>query len=322
MQVFEGYAALLEEYLNAFLGSHKASIYAPVDYILRLGGKRMRPGICMAFAAGHGLESKTALPVAAAIEVFHNFTLLHDDIMDKADTRRGAPAVHVKWDDAQAILSGDIMFAMSYELLAKAGTEALPDLLSRFTRTAKEVCEGQQLDMEFETRDAVSETEYLEMIRLKTSVLVGASAAMGARLAGQEGDVLEAAYDFGLGLGMSFQIQDDILDSFGEKAAVGKRIGGDILNNKKTLLYIKALEMASAEDRTELLRWYSSDKGGEEKVDSVKRIMQASGSLEALRQIQNSYQSQALAALGRCQLNAATEEVLAKTLNAQMERSH
>ena len=267
------YKGILEDYLNSYLSEQKGSIFEPVDYILDLGGKRLRPCLLLAVTDACGGSAEGALPLAAAIEVFHNFTLLHDDIMDDADQRRGRDAVHVKWNRDQAILSGDIMFAMSYELLAKVDSPRTGEILRLFTQTAKEVCIGQQMDMEFESRSNVTEEEYLEMIRLKTCVLIGAATGAAALYAGKDESAYRALYDYGLYLGLSFQLQDDLLDAFGSQAAVGKRIGGDILQNKKTMLYLRTLSLASPEQRTLLEDWYSRDVDSQEKIDQVKSIM-------------------------------------------------
>jgi geranylgeranyl diphosphate synthase type II len=210
-----------------------------------------------------------ALPVAAAIEVFHNFTLLHDDIMDKAEVRRNRPTVHKKFSENNAILSGDVMAFLSYRCLLKTAVKKQHEILGLFTQTAIEVCEGQQLDMDFENRIDVSESEYLEMIKLKTAVLLACSLKAGALAAEAEEETAEMLYDFGLNLGLAFQLQDDLLDSFGDQTVFGKKIGGDIRANKKTFLLIKALERADEPIKLALMNWLSTDSAEEEKVKAV-----------------------------------------------------
>lgn len=314
------YKRPIESFLNSYLAEQKGSIYEPVEYILELGGKRLRPCLLLAVVDALGERPEGALPLAAAIEVFHNFTLLHDDIMDDAKQRRGQDAVHVKWNRDQAILSGDIMFAMSYELLAQCSSTRSQDLLNLFTRTAKEVCVGQQMDMEFEDRADVSEDEYLEMIRLKTSVLIGAATGAAALFAQKDDSVYQAWYDFGLYLGLSFQLQDDLLDAFGNQAAVGKRIGGDILQNKKTMLYLKARSKASSEDKDSLEDWYSQDIESQKKIDEVKAIMKESGAVEAVREMQSGFQSKAIESLGSSGISGIWLERLSALVDQQDKR--
>jgi geranylgeranyl diphosphate synthase type II len=217
--------------------------------------------------------------------------------MDDASQRRGQEAVHVKWNRDQAILSGDIMFAMSYELLAQVESPSAGDILKLFTQTAKQVCIGQQMDMEFESRSNVTEEEYLEMIRLKTSVLIGAATGAAALYARKDDSTYIALYDYGLYLGLSFQLQDDILDAFGKEASVGKRIGGDILQNKKTMLFLKASALADIEQAALLNEWYAQEVDSQEKIDQVKEIMKACGAVEAVRALQSEYQEKAIQSL-------------------------
>lgn len=220
-------------------------LYGPVSYSLEEGGKRLRPLLLlMAYNLFHE-DVDAVLPAAVAIEVFHNFTLLHDDIMDKAEVRRNKPTVHIKYNENKAILSGDAMAFLSYRYLMECSSDRLPEVIGLFTQTALEVCEGQQLDMDFETNSDVSEAEYLEMIRLKTAVLLGCSLKSGSLLAGASEKTADQIYRLGICMGLAFQIQDDWLDSFGNSKIFGKRIGGDILAGKKTYLLIKALEKAA-----------------------------------------------------------------------------
>jgi geranylgeranyl diphosphate synthase, type II len=234
-----------------------ANLYSPVEYSLEMGGKRLRPVLLLLSYNMFSDSVQNAIPAALAIEIFHNFTLLHDDIMDKADVRRNRPTVHKKFSENSAILSGDVMAFLSYQYLLECKSDNLNEVLWLFTKTAIEVCEGQQLDMEFENRLNVEESEYLEMIRLKTAVLLACGLKAGALLANANIKIANQLYEYGINLGIAFQLQDDLLDSFGSQESFGKKIGGDILANKKTFLSIKALENATGEIKSELLSWLS-----------------------------------------------------------------
>jgi geranylgeranyl diphosphate synthase, type II len=234
-----------------------ANLYSPVEYSLEMGGKRLRPVLLLLSYNMFSDSVQNAIPAALAIEIFHNFTLLHDDIMDKADVRRNRPTVHKKFSENSAILSGDVMAFLSYQYLLECKSDNLNEVLWLFTKTAIEVCEGQQLDMEFENRLNVEESEYLEMIRLKTAVLLACGLKAGALLANADIKISNQLYEYGINLGIAFQLQDDLLDSFGSQESFGKKIGGDILANKKTFLSIKALENATGEVKSELLSWIS-----------------------------------------------------------------
>ena len=252
---------------------HPANLYSPVNYSLEIGGKRLRPVLFLLSYNLFSDEIQKALPSAIAIEVFHNFTLLHDDIMDKADVRRNQPTVHKKFNENSAILSGDAMAFLSYKYLLENKSENVVDVIKLFSKTAIEVCEGQQFDMDFENRLDVSEAEYLEMIRLKTAVLLACSLKAGALIANASADDAELLYEYGINLGLAFQLQDDLLDSFGDQRTFGKRIGGDILANKKTFLLINALETASPDLKGELLIWINKkDFEEENKISAVKEI--------------------------------------------------
>jgi geranylgeranyl diphosphate synthase type II len=250
----ENYLAYLEK--NPFLGSPD-NLYQPMNYIMNLGGKRIRPVLCLIGAESCGGNADEALNVAQAIEIFHNFSLVHDDIMDRADQRRGLPTVHKKWNEPTAILAGDNLLVKAYEsILAYSGPNK-NEILTLFSRTATEVCEGQQDDMDFAERNEVSEADYLHMIQNKTAVLLGCSLASGALTAGAKADVVYKMYQFAIALGMSFQLMDDYLDSFGTSNKVGKVIGGDIMEGKKTWLYIKSLE----HDASATNQWFDELKG-------------------------------------------------------------
>lgn len=251
------------------------NLYEPIDYILQLGGKRMRPILTLMAADIFSGEFKKALPAALAVEVFHNFTLVHDDIMDDAPLRRGKETVHEKWDTSTGILSGDAMLILAYQYFENYDPEVFQKLAKLFSKTALEVCDGQQLDVDFETRKNVRIDEYINMIRLKTSVLVAAALKMGAIVANTNDENADLIYDFGLNLGLAFQLQDDYLDTFGDPETFGKQVGGDIIENKKTFLYLKALEVADKETAKKLKYFYKRKrKDNTIKVTEVTRIFQ------------------------------------------------
>ena len=271
-------ATEIQEKVNAYIASlpyerKPKSLYDPIEYVLAAGGKRIRPSfVLMAYNLFHD-DVDRILPVATALETYHNYTLLHDDLMDKADMRRGRPTVHKKWDDNTAILSGDTMLVLAYEHLAKCDTKYLKPALDLFTETALEVSEGQQFDMEFETRNDVAEEEYIEMIRLKTSVLLACALKMGAVVAGASDADANALYAFGEKVGLAFQLQDDLLDVYGDPKVLGKAIGGDITSNKKTFMLINAFNRADAETRAELERWTTATEfDPAEKIAAVTEI--------------------------------------------------
>ena len=244
---------LFESYLSGlYIDKEPANLYAPIKYTLGNAGKRVRPLLVLLSAKSFGANIKKALPAAAAIEIFHNFTLLHDDIMDDAPLRRGKPTVFKKWGGDIAILSGDTMLVWAYKMLESYEGNIYKKLNSLLSKTAIEVCEGQQMDMDFETAEDVSIEAYIKMIRLKTAVLLGAALQFGGIIAKAEDDDIKNISDFGIKLGLAFQIQDDYLDTFGNKDTFGKRIGGDILDRKKTFLFLTALQEASPEDKIKL----------------------------------------------------------------------
>ena len=240
---------LKEMFSNLKFTAEPAGLYDPLRYMMEIGGKRIRPRLCLlTYSLFKNGFTEEILSPAAALEVFHSFTLIHDDIMDKADVRRGVPTVYKKWDENTAILSGDVMSIESYKMLAKAPAAVLPEALRLFSTTAAEVCEGQQYDMDFEDMSRVPMDDYLKMIGLKTAVLIACSAKMGALIAGADSRTCDVLYRFGYDLGLAFQIADDWLDTFGDPKVFGKAIGGDILNNKKTWLMIKAQSNASEKE--------------------------------------------------------------------------
>lgn len=242
-------AAFATRFDNRHFPAHPSSLYDPADYFLTLGGKRIRPVLCLMGNELFGPIEEDAWPLAIAIELFHNFTLIHDDIMDRAPLRRGMPTVHDKYGSSTAILAGDVMMVVGYEYISKIGSPHLRRILQLYNQTAIYVCEGQQLDMDFESREQVTMDEYLHMISLKTSVLLAASLQIGSILGGAGAGNQDKIYQFGKNLGLAFQIQDDYLDCYGDAAKIGKKVGGDILANKKTFLLTKTLEMATEAQR-------------------------------------------------------------------------
>ncbi len=262
-----------KEIANIRFPEQPRALYEPIEYTLDLGGKRLRPLLALMATDLFDGDIKDCIPAAMGIEIFHNFTLLHDDIMDNAPIRRGKPTVYRKWNSNVAILSGDTMFAEAYKAVSLTKPALLPPVLDVFNQTAIEVCEGQQYDMNFETMNQVSIPEYMEMIRLKTAVLIACSLKAGALIAGAKEADLQNIYDFGIHIGLAFQLKDDFLDSFGDEEVFGKKTGGDIFENKKTFLYLKALELAKGKDLEDLKHYYSAtDFDFNEKVEAVKKI--------------------------------------------------
>ena len=291
-----------------------AGLYDPLRYMMEIGGKRIRPRLCLtAYSLYKDSFSDEILSPAAALEVFHSFTLIHDDIMDKADVRRGVPTVYKKWDENTAILSGDVMSIESYKLLAKAPASVLPQALELFSKTAAEVCEGQQYDMDFEDMESVPMSDYLKMIGLKTAVLIACSAKIGALIGGASAEHCDLLYKFGYDLGLAFQIADDWLDTYGDPAVFGKAIGGDIVNNKKTWLLTKAFEKAD-QTRGDLLAAMSIPVTDSEhkaaKIDAVKGIYDALSIGEEAKQEIVRLHSQALGYIKQLGLSPEKEQLL------------
>ena len=267
----EKYLSLIEaEIKKQKFGSQPKSLYEPIRYIMSLRGKRLRPLLTTLSYSLYKNDVEKIIPMAVAVEAFHNFTLLHDDIMDKAPLRRGKATVHEKWNVNTAILSGDVMLVKVYEMFLALDEKKLKEALSIFNQCAAEVCEGQQWDMEFENERKISEAKYLEMIRLKTAVLLGFSLELGALLADAPEKDRKALRDFGVNIGIGFQLKDDLLDVYADKKKFGKQVGGDIIANKKTFLLIKALEKAKGSQRTELEKWLTSKKFN--KLKKVKAV--------------------------------------------------
>ena len=267
LNLFENYLAQIQ------FPEEPEQLYKPILYSMSGGGKRIRPTLLLLACEAFGGDVQQALPAAAAVEMFHNFTLLHDDIMDNAEVRRGKPSVYASWGNNVAILSGDAMMICSYRLLSKVPSEKLASIMEIFTTTALQVCEGQQYDMDFESRQKVSVVEYMHMIELKTSVLLAGAAAIGAVLGDASEEDCRQIYRYALELGLAFQLQDDLLDSYGTQEELGKRIGGDILEGKKTCLMLTAMSRATEEDREVLRSTYlDASLSDEQKIERVKAI--------------------------------------------------
>ncbi|MCX6245573.1 MAG: polyprenyl synthetase family protein [Bacteroidetes bacterium] len=298
-----------------------ASLYEPISYTLGAGGKRIRPLLVLIGCDLFNGDPGQAKPALLAIELFHNFTLLHDDIMDQAQLRRGRETVFKKWNTSVAILSGDTMFAMACEYLSSVPKEVLPSALTLFTQTARRVCEGQQYDMDFEARKDVSITEYLEMIRLKTAVLLGCSLKLGALVAKAPDAEAEKARSFGENIGMAFQLQDDLLDVFGDEKKFGKETGGDILAGKKTFLLLKAYELAGSKEKEELDACFS-DKlmPAGEKIARVKKVYESLGIREITQSAIETYFSAALKSCESIRADEAGKNVLRALANELLKR--
>lgn len=302
----------INEYISElqFTRSPKG-LYDPVKYVLSLGGKRIRPVLMLMAYNLYNDNVSDVLSPAAAIEVYHNYTLLHDDLMDKADMRRNKPTVHKVWNDNTAILSGDAMLVLAYQLVSNCSSTHLKEVLDLFSLTALEICEGQQFDMEFEHRQDVSEEEYLEMIRLKTAVLLAAGLKIGAVQGGASKEDAQALYDFGLAIGLAFQLQDDFLDVYGESEVFGKKIGGDILCNKKTYLLIKALERSDASQKSELLEWLlKEDYKPEDKIKAVTDLYNKVGIKAVCENKMREYYVKGLEALSKVSVPVEKKQAL------------
>ena len=291
-------------------------LYEPIAYVLASGGKRLRPTLALTAAEvvlNGGLISGTALddvlPAALALEVFHNFTLLHDDVMDHSAVRRGKPTVHVQWNENTAILSGDQMLIEAYKLIAKVPSEKVRRTLEMFNEMATGVCEGQQLDVDFEHIRQVSIDDYMTMIEKKTSVLIAYAMRIGGYIAGASEAQEKALYEYGLHIGLAFQIQDDILDVYGDPKTFGKAIGGDICCNKKTILLLTALERADAESKAELLQWMMTTDRDAEKIKAVTELYDRLGVREEAESVMEEQTALALAALDRLPQNTACDKL-------------
>ncbi|WP_299622516.1 polyprenyl synthetase family protein [uncultured Tenacibaculum sp.] len=287
------------------------NLYAPVDYILQLGGKRLRPILTLIASDIISGSFEQALPAAMAVETFHNFTLVHDDIMDEAPLRRGKETVHQKWDINTGILSGDAMLILAYQYFENYEPVIFQKLAKLFSKTAIEVCDGQQLDVDFETRNDVTIDEYIKMITLKTSVLVGAALKMGAIVAEASDDQADELYAFGVNLGIAFQLQDDFLDTFGNPETFGKQIGGDIIENKKTFLYLKCLEVANENDQEKLKFFFNQkleDNGT--KITEVTRIFEQNDIPNLIQDLIKDYTNKSFENLKRLNISESARESL------------
>jgi geranylgeranyl diphosphate synthase type II len=299
--------------LSNFISTYPTTgLFEPIRYLLELRGKRIRPILALSVSKAEGSQTLDGLPAAMAVELFHNFTLMHDDIMDNAPLRRGNQTVHEKFSQSAAILSGDALFTAAYQALETAPPIHLPKLLKLFNRTSMEVCEGQQSDLEFENKSDVTQEMYLEMIRLKTSVLLAASCAMGAICSGSSDERVELWYEFGEKLGLAFQIQDDYLDTFGVESTTGKKVGGDILADKKTFLFIHAVSSGELPE--------TNGMENNKKVQVIREQMQARGSDLAAKNLMKKYSDEASSALQTLALDSNTQKWFEELLFSVTER--
>ncbi len=319
-------APQLLDQINAYLEQMPYSrppkgLYEPIAYELSLGGKRVRPVLMLMAYNIYKEDVERILPQAAGLETYHNHTLLHDDVMDKADMRRNKPTVHNVWNDNTAILSGDAMLILAYRLMAEGLTDKLAEVMHIFTETTMEICEGQQWDMEFEARMDVKVDEYIEMIRLKTSVLLAAALKIGACLADAPAEEAQKLYDFGVKMGLAFQLQDDWLDVYGDPKVFGKNIGGDILCNKKTYMLITALEQADTRQREELTRWLNAgDDVPAEKIAAVTALYNEIGVGKRCEEKVEAYYSEGLTILESIALPEERKQVLKEFACSLMNR--
>jgi len=296
-------------------------LYQPVSYIMGLGGKRLRPVLTLLATELFEANYQEALPAALAVEVFHNFSLVHDDIMDDAPLRRGHETVHEKWDINTGILSGDAMLIMAYRYFEHYEPAVFYALVKLFSQTALQVCEGQQWDVDFEQRDNVTLPEYLKMIEYKTAVLVAAALKMGAIIAKTSEQNAQLLYNFGLYLGIAFQLQDDYLDAFGDPATFGKQVGGDIIENKKTYLYLKAMEYAEPNDKIQLTQLFSiHPSDNSDKIESVKRLFMQTGASQATQEAIESYTQKALRLVDELPVDQTKKDVLTAFAQNLMHR--
>lgn len=322
MLTHSDYLSIIEQALKDLrLPERPAGLYEPIRYALECGGKRLRPVLTLAACDAFGPDAEEALSQAIAVEMFHNFTLLHDDVMDHADMRRGRPTVHTRWDDRTAILSGDAMLSMAYDLVVSdcPGPVVAQRAMTLFHRTAMEVYEGQQYDMDFESRADVGVEEYMEMIRLKTSVLLGCACEMGAIVGGASDESCRAMYGFGEQLGLAFQLQDDYLDTYGDPIVFGKEIGGDILNEKKTWLLITA--MAEAPEAVELALTAGSEGPGA-KIEAVRGVYDRLDLPRRCHELIDGYVESAIRCLDRAALTPAARDFFAGIADRSRTRQH
>ena len=298
------------------------NLYEPIRYILSLGGKRLRPVLTLMATEVFDVDCQKALAAATAVEVFHNFSLIHDDIMDDAPLRRGNETVHEKWNINTGILSGDAMLILAYQYFEAYEPKIFQELAKLFSKTALEVCEGQQYDVDFETRDDVTIPDYLKMIEYKTAVLVAAAMKMGAIVAETTEENKNLIYDFGLNLGLAFQLQDDYLDAFGNPETFGKQVGGDIIENKKTYLYLKAMEFASVNEKEQLLHLFSfQSTDNTDKINSVKGIFNQTGASAATQKAIENFTFKALETLAKMNIGNDKKAILKAFAENLMSRN-
>lgn len=323
MKILDKYHQVLSSGLeNSVSPREPKELYEPVRYILSLGGKRIRPALTLMVCDFLTDDYKEALPAALAVEMFHNFSLMHDDIMDEAPLRRGKKSVHEKWDVNTAILSGDAMLILAYRLFESYEPHKFQALAKLFSETALQVCEGQQLDMEFETREDVAVSEYLKMIEQKTAVLIGAAMEMGAIVADADESEKKLMYQFGRDLGVAFQLQDDYLDVFGDPETFGKQVGGDIIANKKTYLYLMAQDAGTPERAEELFHLFSiSPADPTDKIATVRKIFLESGAAEATVTEIERYSNKAFALLDKMSISSEKKAMFRKFGEDLMQRN-
>lgn len=317
------YQKTIEEHIGKVaIPAKPKNLYDPLRYFLTIGGKRTRPSLTLLSCAMFGEPGLSALDAALSIELFHNFTLIHDDIMDEAPLRRGKTTVHEKWNRDIAILSGDVLYTMAFKQLLTYPAIKVASLLDILTQVSQEVCEGQQMDMDFETSDEVTIDDYIEMIRLKTSVLLGAALQMGAVVAGVEDEMdTQNIYDFGVNIGLAFQIQDDILDLYADPDKFGKQVGGDILSNKKTFLLLKAFEQAKGEDKKELHN-IMDNLQGEEKINQARIVFDRLGVREAAEDKKQLYYERALNNMKEIKVKEESKKELLELAEFLMTRDY
>ncbi|GGG35674.1 isoprenyl synthetase [Dokdonia pacifica] len=317
------YSSIFIDYLNErSLDKEPKNLYTPINYILNLGGKRLRPVLTLMATELFDQPYQKSLDAALAIEIFHNFSLVHDDIMDDAPLRRGQQTVHEKWDINTGILSGDAMLILAYQLFENYDGAIFKELAKLFSKTAIEVCEGQQYDVDFETRDDVTIPEYLRMIEYKTAVLVGAALKMGAIVAGASKECQESIYNYGRDLGIAFQLQDDYLDAFGDPETFGKQVGGDIIENKKTFLYLTALQKSEKDEARQLEHLFSiTPVDPTEKIETVKQQFIDSGAADATKSEMEKYTQRAFKSLDTVKISENKKELLRAFGNNLMKRT-
>ena len=315
------YTEIVEKRIkNISLDKYPESLYEPIKYFYGLGGKRIRPALTMMSCEAFGCDPSKSLDAALSVETFHNFTLIHDDIMDSADYRRNNETVHKKWNLNKGILSGDRMLILAYQLLENYDSKTYHELTILLNKTAEQVCEGQQLDIDFESKLDTTYDQYIEMITLKTAVLLGCSLKMGAIIAESSIENQDEIYDFGINLGLAFQLQDDYLDVFGEESKIGKKVGGDILENKKTVLFHIALSKSNQKNKNKLISLYNAVDKNEEKILNVKSIFKESESHLVTKKIIKDYTMKALNNLEKLNIDDEKKQNLVEFSNKLMNR--